>query len=96
MELTKEQTIQILYNKNKRQAISKKYKTSTKFKWKCLSCMKDIYIRYDSCSRLSIFCSECYPRMHTQPNIVQYQYLRKLKEQQLEYVVTYANTFIDG
>lgn len=95
MELTKEQTLQLLINKNKRESISKKYSFSTKFKWKCLGCMKDIYISYNSCSRQAIFCPECYNKVQLKPTVVQYQYMRKLKEQQLKFVDTYVNYFLE-
>lgn len=95
MELTLHQTVEHLYNINKRESIKKKYKTSTKFKWKCLGCMKDIYIRYDSYGRQAIFCPSCFSKVQLKPTVAQYQYMRILKEQQLNFINTYHNSFLE-
>lgn len=92
MELTKQQTLEHLYKIKKRQ---KHYKTSTKFKWKCLGCMKDIYIRYDSYGRQAIFCPSCFSKVQLKPTVAQYQYMRILKEQQLNFINTYHNNFLE-
>lgn len=95
MELSLKQTIQHLYNIKKREISNKKYRTSTKFKWKCLGCMKDIYIRYDSYGRAAIFCPSCFSKVQLKPTVAQYQYIRVLKEQQLQFINTYHNDFLD-
>lgn len=95
MELSKEQTLEHIVNINKRKAIARKYSFSTKFKWKCLGCMKDIYIRYDSCGRQAIFCPSCFNKVQQKPTVAQYQYMRVLKEQQMKFVDTYANEFLE-
>lgn len=92
MDLTKQQTYEHLYRINKRK---KKYKSTTKFKWKCLGCMKDIYIRYDSCGRQAIFCPECFSKVQLKPTVAQYQYMRVLKEQQMKFVDNYVNEFLE-
>lgn len=96
MELTKRQTLELLANNIKRKSITKRFTYTTKFKWKCLGCMKDIYIGYTNCSRRSIFCSSCYNKVQLNPTIAQYQYIRKLKETQLNYVTNYINDFLDN
>lgn len=92
IQLTKEQTLKHLYLLKKRR---KKYKTSTKFKWKCLGCMKDIYVSYESHGRKAIFCQSCFNKVQLKPTIAQYQYMRKLKEQQMKFVDTYVDDFLN-
>ena len=84
MELTKEQTLQILYNKSKVDSIHNKYKYTTKYRWFCLSCLTTIYISYQQFGRNAIFCCDCYPKFAIKPTIVQYQYMRILKERQIK------------
>jgi hypothetical protein len=95
MELSKEQTLELIVNINKRNSIARKYSFTTKFKWKCLGCMDTIYIRYDSCGRQAIFCPSCFSKVQQKPTIAQFQYMRRLKEQQLKFVDTYINDFLD-
>lgn len=96
MELNRDQTLNLLFSINKRKAINTRYSYTTKFRWKCLGCMKELFIRYDNCSRQSIFCPSCYNRVQLKPTVAQYQYIRKLKETQLKFIETYVNTFIDS
>ena len=95
MELTREQTVKHLYGIKKREISAKKYRTSTKFKWKCLGCMKDIYISYDSHGRAAIFCPSCFSKVQLKPTVAQYQYMRILKEKQLQFIKNYHDDFIN-
>ena len=83
MELTKQQTLEILLNNAKAESFKQKYKFTTKHKWYCLSCMKPLYISYKQYSIISIFCDKCYPLFCKKPTIVQYQYMMRLKKEQL-------------
>ena len=82
MILTKEQTYQLIINNQK--ANSRRFKPSTKIRWKCLNCQKDIYVSEKAYSVTTIFCSECKPLFFGKETIAQYQYLRMLKDYQLE------------
>lgn len=66
-----------------------KYKYSTRHKWRCLGCGKDIYVKYDNLTVRSIYCKddECQSYANHE-NILQYQYLRKLKEEQFKIIET--------
>jgi hypothetical protein len=86
MELTKEQTLVLLINKKKQESIKQKYSFNTKFKWFCLHCLKTIYLSYKQYGRNAIFCEDCYPKFANKETIVQYQYVRVLKEKQLELI----------
>lgn len=93
MNLTKEQTFELLLNDKKiRQS---RYKVTTKFRWKCLKCLTPIYIRHTNISLSSIFCDTCYPLVRSYPTIAQYHYLRKLKEAQLNALDRELSTWID-
>ncbi|MCK9417701.1 hypothetical protein M0Q97_13745 [Candidatus Dojkabacteria bacterium] len=85
MILTKEQTYQILFASAQRKGIAKRYKFTTKYKWKCLSCGCIIYISYKQYGRNSIFCDDCL-KTNPKESIVQLQYIRKLKEEQLKLI----------
>lgn len=82
MILTQEQTLEILWQARKLEAFKQKYKQTTKFKWKCLKCLKPIYISYKQYGRNSIFCDDC---LKTNPpiTIVQMQCIRVIKDKQL-------------
>lgn len=96
MELTKEQTYKHLYEVSKRNIFKSRFRVTTKFKWRCLRCMKIIYVRYNNCTlKNSIFCDNCKTKNTTNPNVIQYQYLRKLKEEQLKFVDNYICEYID-
>lgn len=85
MDLTKSQTYQIILNKNKQESVSNKFTFNTKYKWYCLHCLTVIYVSYKQYGRNSIFCDKCYPKAK-QETIVQYQYMRILKEKQLNLI----------
>lgn len=85
IELSKQQTYQFLLDKNKFESINRKIKFKTLHKWWCLNCGKEIYVNYNAISLQNIFCNspDCKYK-YKSPNIVQFQYLKKLKETQLK------------
>jgi len=83
MEFTKEQTLRIYINNRQRKSIQFKYRFTTKTKWWCLHCLKVIYTSYKQYGRTSIFCYNCYTKAANHPTIAQYQYIRKLKNHQI-------------
>lgn len=83
MILTKEQTYQILYLRRKHSAISNKYKFTSKTRWYCLHCLREIFVSFEQAGRYSIFCPACYNYFQTKETIAQAHYLRVLKEKQL-------------
>ena len=91
MELTKEQSLQIIFNNNKIEALKHRYKFTTKTKWKCLSCLTPLYISYKQYGTNSIFCDVCYPKFANKPTMAQYQYMRVLKEYQVKLIETQLN-----
>lgn len=94
MILSEVQTFEILYNSNKiYKAGFNHISFTTKVKWKCLSCMTDIYVSYKQFGRNAIFCPACYNLYVTKPTIVQYQYMRVLKEHQMHIVDKYLNNY---
>ena len=83
--LSKEDTIKLYYKNNKNISLKKRYKYITLHRWWCLNCKAEIFIKYDLISLSHIFCNnpDC-KSLANHPTIVQYQYLRKLKEEQLK------------
>jgi len=81
MELTKEQSFKIKYNSAKETGFNEKYKFTTKYKWYCLHCLKPLYISFHEYSINQIFCEDC-TNSKMEKTIVQYQYMRVLKERQ--------------
>lgn len=95
MELSNQQSQTILYNNVKRKCIKKRYRTSTKFKWKCLNCMKPLFISYNCYGRNAIFCKECFSLYQNKKTVAQYHYMKKLKDQQVLFFENYMDDFID-
>ena len=85
MILTEEQTYQILFSSIKKNSLSKRYKFTTKCKWRCISCGKEIFVSYKQYGRNSIFCEDCF-KTNPKESIVQLHYMRKLKEEQLKLI----------
>lgn len=82
-------TLNLFIFRNKINAINKRYKTKTKFKWYCLNCGDTIFINYDALGLRNIFCNkEKCQSMINKNNIIQLQYLRKMKEAQLNLTET--------
>ena len=90
MELTKDLSLKILYNSQKERAIREKYSFTTKYRWKCLHCLKTIYFSYKQYGRNQIFCSECF-KTGIKQTVVQYQYMRILKEKQTKLINSLIN-----
>jgi hypothetical protein len=85
MELTKHQTYLILFNNLKRKSFKKRFKFTTKYKWNCIKCGIIIYVSYKQYGRNSIFCENCY-KSNPESTVIQLQYMRKLKEEQLKLI----------
>lgn len=81
--LSKEDTYKIISESKRTKAINKKYKYTTKTRWKCLSCGCTIFVSYRQYGRNAIFCEECWKTKSNNPTIVQFQYVKKLKDYQL-------------
>jgi len=84
MELTKTQTFTMLINNGKQERFRNKFNFYAKYKWWCLSCGKVLYLGYNQHAIISIFCHKCYSLYWKSPTIVQYQYVRKLKNCQMQ------------
>lgn len=86
IKLTPEQSFQIMYERSKRN--KRLPKTATRLRWYCLNCLKEIYVPFNDCSLKAIYCEDCkkegYGKRSTN-NIVEVQYLRKLKETQFKH-----------
>lgn len=96
IELSKEQTFQLLWERACRQKIP--IKTTSKIKWYCLNCMKEIYVGFNECSLKSIYCESCQKQGYgsrngkSSNNIFEAQYLRKLKELQVKIYEKYLDS----
>ena len=84
MELTKQQTLILFAADAKVKAFKNKYKFCTKYKWWCLHCKAVIYVSYKQYHKNVIFCSDCHYEYCKKPTIVQYHYIRVLKENQIK------------
>ena len=83
MEFTKEQTLRIYINNRQRKSIQFKYRFTTKTKWWCLHCLKEIYVSYKQYGVNSIFCKKCQINAKATPTIAQVQYVMRLKNIQI-------------
>lgn len=82
IQLSHEDTLNLIYTNNKINAFKNKWTFSTKYPWKCLGCLTELFISFNQFGINSIFCDKC-KYIGNNPNIVQYQYLRVLKERQI-------------
>lgn len=88
IQLSKKDTYYIIYKAKQRQAFKKNYSFTSRHKGKCLGCMKDLYISFRQFNIKAIFCWDCRGKVDER-NIVQVQYMRYIKEQQLKLVEQY-------
>lgn len=91
MILTKAQTFGIYINNSKIDSFQERYKFSTKTEWKCLSCLKTIFISYKQFGRNSIFCGPCYSLYAKSETIAQYMYMAKIKRTQMEMLESFLD-----
>jgi len=92
MILSKADTYKLLVNFEREKSINQKYTFTTKYAWKCLHCMQIIYVSYRQYGRNSIFCNPCYIKTALVETVVQYQYMRILKENQMELMESMQST----
>lgn len=83
MELTKEQTYQLFANRFRKSSCRIRYKFTTKTAWKCISCLKPLYISYACVERQNIFCPECFKTWRNIRTVSQEHYITRLKETQI-------------
>lgn len=90
MFLTKEQSFNLILKGLKAERFNNKYRFTTKTKTKCLYCGATIYVSYYQFNRKAIFChtkiSNCFTMNYRKPTWTQYQYMRKIKEDQLQFI----------
>lgn len=86
MHLTKEQTIELQINEMRVQRNKIRHNLTTKYKWNCLHCMKVIYVSFNQYSRQAIFCRDCFILTAKTETPAQYQYMKVLKEKQLNLI----------
>jgi hypothetical protein len=91
MVLSKQQTFEHFLVNVKIEALNYKFKFTSKTKWYCLACNDILYISYKQAGLYSIFCPKCYNKYQHKPTMVQYQYLMRLKSEQLKLVESQLN-----
>lgn len=95
--LTNEETLKLHVTRNRLNSLDRRYKTRTLHKWWCLNCKAETYVKYGITSIANIFCDDeeknCKEHLKN-PNIVHYQYFKRLKDEQLKMFETIDNTKI--
>lgn len=82
--LDKSQAYKLMYDKQRR--LKGEPRTTSKMRWRCLGCLKEIHVSFKQCSVKSVYCDECRKNKNfTNDNIVELQYVRKLKEAQMKF-----------
>lgn len=69
----------------------KKYHRKSKTQAKCLHCGKTIFVGYSDFRIESIFCPECYEKYKYKRTIVQYYYMKWIKDNQIHNLQTSLN-----
>ena len=90
IELSKQDTMRIIFSNNQNKFFFNKLRYKTKTKSNCLHCGDNILIDYDANDISCIFCEDCKERSDY-TNIVQQQYFRLLKTRQLELIEKLLN-----
>lgn len=88
VQIGKTDTLEIIYNNRKIVNQKNRYVFTTKYYWKCLGCLTDIFVSYDQFGVCSVFCEKCIS-LSNSPNIVTYQYVRVLKDKQIELIESF-------
>lgn len=88
IEIGKIDSLRLIYNTNKIQNNYNRYLFLTKFHWKCIACLDDIYLSFDQVSVTAVYCTKC-KGLSPRPNYVTYQYVRVLKERQIELIESF-------
>jgi hypothetical protein len=94
ISLSKEDTNKIIYESIKNQNYKNRYTFKTMYPWKCLKCLAPILISYKQFSNIAIFCSNCKHEANNKNKdnkIIQYQYMRVVKENQLKLVESFLD-----
>lgn len=92
--LDKKTTLQLLYQSSKDNIFDDRFSFKTKYPWKCLSCLNDIYISYRQFSVIAIYCDNCKNEAQKDTKnskIIQAQYMRIVKENQLKLIEEFMN-----
>lgn len=83
IELTREQTLRLAWIKLQR--TRRERPTTARIKWVCLGCLKEIYVSFNQSTVRAVYCDECKSNKNfNKNNIVELQYVRKLKETQMK------------
>lgn len=83
--LSHKDTYTLLFNDNKQSVLKRRLKYRTYHKWWCLNCKCEIFVKYDIIGLPNIFCKDEDCQAHKRkPTIIQHQYLKRLKEEQLK------------
>lgn len=91
MQLTKEQSFEIITHNEQRNYFSRRYKFTSKTREICLGCAKPIYISFGNISVNNVFCDECKHRFKAKRTIVQYRYMNYVKNHQTKIIQQLLN-----
>lgn len=89
LSLTEEQTYQMIAESNNKLHFEHHTRTATKFPARCLKCWEPIFISYRQNASISVFCKKhmhCAINITDNQKLLQQQYLKKIKEKQLEVI----------
>lgn len=82
IRLTHKQTLELALLKLKR--TRREHPTTSRMKWICLGCLKEIYVSFKQSSIRAIYCDECLKNKNINKNtIVELRYVQKLKDAQM-------------
>lgn len=95
INLDKNTSMKLILSYNKINSYSNKFNFISKFPWKCLKCLVPIFISYKQFGNNAIFCDNCKSCSGTKDKkfkFIQYQYIRVVKEKQLELIEKFFET----
>lgn len=90
--LDKETSLKIILEYNKINSYPNRYIFHTKFPWKCMKCLTEIFISYKQFGNNAIFCENCKSEANNKDKkikFIQHQYMRVVKEKQLKIIESF-------
>ena len=91
MQLTKEQSFEIIAHNEQRGYFGRRFRFTSKTREICLGCAKPIYISFGNISVNNVFCDDCKHRFKTKRTVVQYRYMNYVKNHQTKIIQQLLN-----
>lgn len=94
MELTKEQTLQIIARHEKRVSLKRRFKIKTKYRSECPICGNNIYVGWMQTKADMVICCSCKEAGRDMTPKAKLHHMKRIKEKQLAEIEKYASWLV--